>query len=163
MNQEWEELGCVGHDGYLAFADAAIPIDEHYEALRKSAIDDRVMDCTGEGAVAVAAFTEADGDVPVEVLRDEDDFVTAVRLCWTNDVDQLDASGEGAWRYVAELPMESETCLAWDPYHGNAESGVFVELARGRYAVEAFYTEGDCLALRLIQGRSTKRNERVIT
>jgi hypothetical protein len=114
MAGTWEELIWIGHDSYLAIADAALPAAKQFEALQATSIEGRVIDATMNGVAVVAAFTEADDNVPVEVQR-KGKRIVALRLCWTTDVDELDESGEGQWREVAMLPLPKGSCVVWTP------------------------------------------------
>ncbi len=155
MAGEWEQLIWIGHDSYLAFADTAVPAAKQCEALQATNIEGRVIDATKNGVPVVAAFTEADDNVPVEIRRDDAGSVVSLRLCWTTDVDDLDQSGEGAWHTVADLPLPNGSCVVWDPFHGEIEKGAVVQLIPGDFAVEIFNTGGDCLGLRISTKEST--------
>lgn len=144
----WTTLGWVGHDSYLAIADTAVPAAKQFEALQATDIAKRVIDATGDGVIA--AFTEADENVPVEVQRDGQDKIVSLRLCWTTDVDKLDGRGEGWWGEVGSLPLPKGSCVVWDPFHGEISDGLVVDVQPGDYRVEAFYTESDCLGIRIV-------------
>lgn len=147
---EWATLGWVGHDSYLAIADASVPAAEQFEALQAADMQNRVIDATANDVAVVAAFTEADENVPVEVQRDGQGKVVSVRLCWTTDVDELDDNGEGSWKRLTTLALPTGACTVWDPFHGDIENGYVVDVEASNYAVEVFYTEGDCLGMRLV-------------
>lgn len=149
MTTMWEQLTWIGHDSFLAIADVAVPAAKQVEALRATNIEYRLIDATKNGISVVAAFTEAVEDVPVEVRRDDHGTVVSLRLCWTNDVDDLDNAGDGYWHEVAELRFTKGSCVVWDPYHGDIEDGVVVRLVPGDFAVETFDSAGDCLGLRI--------------
>lgn len=132
-----------------------MPAAKQFEALQATNIEGRVIDATKDGIPIVAAFTEADDNVPVEIRRDDEGSVVSLRLCWTTDVDDLDQSGEGAWHKVAVLPLPKGSCVVWDPFHGDIENGAVVHLMPGDFSVEAFNTVGDCLGLRISAKEST--------
>jgi len=146
---EWEQLIWIGHDSYLAIADTAVPAAKQFQALQATNIEGRVIDATKNGIPVVAAFTEADDDVPVEIRRNDNGVAISLRLCWTNDVDDLDKTGDGHWNEVGELRLPKGSCVVWDPHHSEIEDGVVVHLAPGDFAVEAFNSAGDCLGLRI--------------
>jgi hypothetical protein len=93
---QWERIAWIPHDSYLAFADAAVPADKHFTALQRTEINGRVIDATSTGVPVIACFTEADDPVPVEIQRDPQGQVSQARLCWTSDVDELHAAGNGS-------------------------------------------------------------------
>ena len=100
MTTQWEQLTWIGHDSFLAIADAAVPAAVQVEALRATNMEYRLIDATKSGISVVAAFTEAVEDVPVEVRRDDHGAVVSLRLCWTNDV------GERGCRARAKLEVD---------------------------------------------------------
>ena len=156
---EWETLGWVAHDSYLAIADASIPVPKKFEALQATDIENRVIDATQQGVSVIAAFREDDDNVPVVVRRDRGGQIVSLRLCWTTDVDELDGSGDGSWQESTTLSLPKGSCVVWDPFHGEIEHGNVVDVKPGDYSVEIFYTEADCLAMRLVQTGSDHGKE----
>lgn len=133
---DWTTIGWISQDRFLAFAEASIDRN-----MFRSAVLDGVQVDSG----FVACFTDCDDDVPVEVQHD-DDVVRSARLCWTNDVDDLDGES-GAWIEIASLALGG-TCLAVDPVHFE---GMTFEVAPGTWLAQAFYVDGDCLGLKISQ------------
>lgn len=144
----WEEIQLIGHDSYLGFADASLDRKHYLRALERFEVSGRLIDGTGAWPPFIACFTEADDPVPVEAQRDTEGTVCSIRLCWTNDVDELDAQ-DGQWTPVARLPIPSGRCLAWDPRHHLDSGGYELAVVPGTYEVSAFFTHGDCLGLRI--------------
>jgi hypothetical protein len=108
MPDRWEELTQIGHDSYLGFGDASTSPEVYYGLFQNCTVNGRVLDCTSSGHSAIACFTEADDPVPVEVQLDAAGDVYKARLCWTNDVDDLDGT-EGEWRKVGASRSRAET------------------------------------------------------
>ena len=158
MSEAWETLDWIGHDSYLAIGDASIPAPKQFEALQATDIEARVIDATKNGVAVVAAFTEADDNVPVEVQRNDQGKVISLRLCWTADLDELDDNGGGNWSKLTTLPLPRGACSVWDPFHGNIENGYVLDLEPSTYVVEVFYAEGDCLGMRLVATREAMTN-----
>src|SRR5688500_8004134 len=108
---EWETLGWVGHDSYLAIGNASISALKQFHALQATDIQNRVIDATQQGISVIAAFTEADDNVPIEVRRDHRGQIVSLRLCWTTDVDELDGSGDGSWQTSTTLLLPKGSCV----------------------------------------------------
>jgi hypothetical protein len=145
----WEELVWIGHEAYLGFADGDIEPSLYTSALQASRADGGLVDGAFADLPLVVCYTEADADVPVEVQRDAAGIIIAARMCWTDDVDELDGNGGGEWRDAGLLRIESGSCRAWDPVH--AFSGYTFELRPGSYTAQTFVTEeNDSLGLRII-------------
>ena len=138
VSKAWETLDWIGHDSYLAIGDASIPAPKQFEALQATDIEARVIDATKSGVAVVAAFTEADDNVPVEVQRNGQGKVISLRLCWTADVDELDDNGGGNWSRLTTLPLPRGACSVWDPFHGKIENGYVLDLEPSTYVVEVF-------------------------
>jgi hypothetical protein len=145
----WEKLDWIEHDSYLGLADADVDRGRCLEAFDRIPITGRVIDATSIAPPFIACFTEADDLVPVEVRRVADRVVTSVRLCWTNDVDDLEADDRGEWEEIGRLPIRSGACLAWDPIHQRTEGGLVAEVRPGGYRASCFFYDGDCLGLRI--------------
>lgn len=101
-----------------------------------------MIDATQQELSLVAAFTEADDNVPVEVRRDHGSQIVSLRLCWTTDVDGSEDNGEGSWNTLTTLALPEGACIVWDPFHGDIDNGYVVDVKPSDYVVEAFYTEG---------------------
>ena len=153
---DWDAYQNIPHDSYVAFADASVPPARLFKALRETGIDGRIVDTTHSGVPLIACFTEADDPLPIEIMRSHAGRASSVRVCWTQDVDDLEGT-EGAWAEVGRLNLDSGLCLIWDPYHYDVETGSVIDVVKGTYTVEAFYTDSDCLGLRIVavQGGSS--------
>ena len=139
---DWESIQQIGHDTWMALGDAGFPRDAAEEMLGRLDLD-RLN--AAQTLPFFCAITEADGHVPVEVSRDPNSGeVTAARVCWTNDVDEV----TGNWETVGQIGLNGR-CRAWDPRHPDYEAHEFAMRA-GEYACQVFTCESDVLGMRLI-------------
>jgi hypothetical protein len=83
--------------------------------------------------------------MPVEVLRDDQGDAVAARLCFTDDVDQLD----GLWLAIGHLDITLGRCLACDPYRTDPYYRLLFPLKPGSYVAEMFEYGDDVLPLRI--------------
>ena len=111
---KWESLTKMAYDSYLGFGDAATPRKTYRDLFHECPTNGRIYDYTGIGYQAIACFTEADDPVPVEMHRNRAGAIERARLCWTNDVDELDQAGEGTFG----RPWGPWPCTADDAWLG---------------------------------------------
>jgi hypothetical protein len=139
----WQEVGWIGVDSATcAFGDADILGDEATLDPADGVDQDGNV---GPPASLVVCSTRADFDLPVEVLHDDRGVAAAARLCFTDDVDQLD----GEWRAVGQLDVTLGRCLACDPYGTDHYYRLIFPMKPGSYLAEVFDFDGDVLALRI--------------
>lgn len=151
----WREIGVIEIDGGMcAFADASVDrnalsdaVSEHIGELSSK---ERSLDLSEYGFAAVACLTMVDVPLPVEVLAGDTGSLLGVRMCFTDDVDDLG----GTWRPIGELRIASGNCMALDPSGSEDAHRLIFELPSGDYSAEVFdFTDEDgsydCLGLRL--------------
>jgi hypothetical protein len=138
----WEEEAWVSIDGAtFAFADPSVVNDR----LRA-----RVLGNDTAELPIIGFNTGADLEVPIEVVFDESRTILAIRMCVTDDVDDLD----GTWVPVGELTVGDSGCVALDPTRpAEPRRYMTFPLPAGTYVAEVFeWTDDevtDQLALRL--------------
>jgi hypothetical protein len=141
----WEEIEWIGHDSNMALADAGLErsrVKADFEAAEASFYS------VSATLPVFYCYTESDANVPVEVSRDEvARDVIAVRVCWTDDVDEVG----GTWETVGHISI-SGRCRAWDPRHHIEEGGLELDLRADDYLCQVFKFEGDRLGMRLVPG-----------
>lgn len=140
--RHWEELRWIGHDSWLAIADAGISLEDYSKALDRLTIAGATVNGTSDGYPFVACFTQADDPVPIEVAEQAGE-IEALRLCWTNDVDRVD----GRWMAIGRMTVTSGRCRVWDPRHHNEADAFVLDIPRGFYETYVFLFEGDCLGM----------------
>jgi hypothetical protein len=138
---QWKTIGDFGVDaGTVGFGDASamdLSADELLAFDRKIPGNALAMDFTPFGVPLIAVTTMEDAEYPVEVIRSRR-VTKAARVCFTNDVDELEQAGEGLWKPAGEVVITSGSCVVGDPFCRGAVYQVFFPLKPGTYAVEVF-------------------------
>ena len=159
---EWEAIDWVFEDAWLAFGSPTVdrkqvrgliaegngaisPIADANAPIALGVLNGSVI-----GLPFVAAYTEADADVPLEVQRNTAHDIVRARLCWTDDVDELETNGGGCWVAAGNLEVSADGCQIWSPIvQSDNEGGTLFRPAPGTYDVEVFDADGDLLGLRI--------------
>jgi hypothetical protein len=139
VSRYWEEEAWVSIEGAtFAFADPSI-VDDNLRT--------RVLLGDTSGLPIVVFNSGADGEVPIEVVFDDSHVILAMRMCVTDDVDELD----GNWVTVGELTIGDHGCVALDPT-SPAEPSRYttMSLPAGTYIAEAFeFTDDEGVTVQL--------------
>jgi hypothetical protein len=127
----WEEFGWIEVDaaGVSFCRGDARPSDIHRESART----------VEDGAVYQA--TMVDCPLPVEVRRDGNGQIVAARMCFTDDVDDI----EGSWVQVGELDLGNGQCVACDPDCDGSSYRLSFAVCPGVYTAAVFehlYSDG---------------------
>lgn len=126
----WEELGWIDvQTAGVAFCrDGSSPSERHRGALFFL-----------EDGVAYQA-TMADCPLPVEVRRNDEGVIIAARMCFTDDVDEI----EGNWEEAGILVLAGGRCVACDPDCEGAGFHLDFDVSPGSYVVNVFrHTDPD--------------------
>lgn len=139
----WEELEWLSIDsGQVGFADVrAHTLVEQGARVQGLTYDPADLGSIGPYPCAVWVVGD-DGDAPIEVARDADGVVFAIRVETVNDVADLD----GAWRPKAEIEFPTGRIAVCDP---GCRSDFYwhpVDVRPGRYRSEWFVPTGDLAA-----------------
>jgi hypothetical protein len=151
LSGPWIEIGWIEVDaGTVAFGDPAVLDDTFVLAPTVTLSSGALPDLQD---ALVIQETKADCALPVEVIQGKDGTSRAARMCFTDDVDDL----QGGWREVGTLTITNEKCFASDPYCEGRGYRFEFSLPSGGYAAEVFdfvYPDGqsDVLGMRIIPG-----------
>jgi hypothetical protein len=151
----WRHVGEFPVDGAtVAFRDAVAgaATGEQLLAVGACTVGGRIVEDFGPwGIPLIAASTGEDGWFAVE-LAEMEDGMPAARVCFTNDVDELEARGEGMWQVAGSLAISSGKCLADDPSYGTRDHAVTFPFPNGTHRVETFVLNdgSDTLGIRIL-------------
>lgn len=149
----WEEVAFLPDCAFAALEDARLVDDDEWQSHPLPFLRVRR---SGYGMIYGRA--ECDG-LPIEIGRTRVGEVVAAGLEFTNDVAELEASGQGRWTSVGRLRLGGGGAIALDKKQQHLDGWCHrVPLPAGWYVAEAFETEEDHIAVRLrtevIDGRS---------
>ena len=126
---EWEELGWIDvQTAGVAFCS---------EGMEPNLSDLDSTRVVGDGYVYQA--TMVDCPLPVEVRQDEDGRVVEARMCFTDDVDDL----QGTWARIGRLDLPEGRCVACDPCCDGPQFRIAFQLKPGRYVARVFEHQVD--------------------
>ena len=142
----WEEVDvCEVDTATLAFTDGRVAADHRgKDHLQWS---DSWMELGTIGGYPCAAWwTGEDLSVPIEVQRDVEGSVIAVRAEVVNDIPDLD----GVWNDVAELPFPTGQVFVCDPVCSSDRHWRALAVKPGIYQHQVFTYAGEPLGMRII-------------
>jgi hypothetical protein len=121
---DWEELGWIEVDtAGVAFCREGTSLSERHGELTQVVEDGFVYQSTME-----------DCPLPVEGRRDNMGQIVAARMCFTNDVDEI----EGNWVHIGVLDLHDGRCTACDPSCEGDQYHLALEMMPGRYNASVF-------------------------
>jgi hypothetical protein len=143
----WEEIGWTGVDAATVAFGAATTLGDDFRLSLDTALTTRGTP-PGYDNTLVLQNTREDCSLPVEIVPQPGALPRAARMCFTDDVDDL----QGTWTEIGQLTLLDGRCVASDPYCGGPFYRFYFDLTPGRYVAEAFDFEGDVLGLRIRLG-----------
>ena len=101
----WKIVGGIGIDSATcAFADGSV-VGPGFSLRDRPEVAS--VDGVVEGLPLVKCCTRADMELPVEVILGADRGVTATRLAFVEDLDDLAERGEGKWQAIGSISIAS--------------------------------------------------------